>query len=80
MQHIALSAVVDIRNYAQVKHYYWGFVTRKFTRSLHVELCMTLLVFQFQKHTITGTERKSGPELQSNEPGTKREAKGRIRR
>ncbi|PNF28522.1 hypothetical protein B7P43_G14621 [Cryptotermes secundus] len=29
-----------------------------------------------EKHTVTGTERKSGSELQSNEPGTKREVKG----
>jgi len=38
--------------------------------------CITLFSVLFQKHTVTGAERKSGPELQSNEPGTKREAKG----
>jgi hypothetical protein len=39
---------------------------------------MTLLIVPFQKRTVTGTERKSGPELQSGEPGTKREVKGSM--
>jgi hypothetical protein len=37
---------------------------------------MTLLIVPFQKHCVGGAERKSRPELQSNEPGTKREVKG----
>jgi hypothetical protein len=69
---------LDIHNYAQLEHFHRCFVIRKFACSLHVDLGMTVLHFQFQKRSITGTERKSASELQFSELGTKQELKGRM--
>lgn len=66
--------------YAQVKKKTFALclIGRKFTCAAHISSRVKLLIAPFQKHPVADAERKSRPELQSNEPGIKREVKGSI--
>jgi len=52
------------------------FLGRKLIFGKFLNLCLTWLIIQFQKHTVSGAERKPGPELQSSNPSVKRKVKG----
>ena len=52
------------------------FLGRKFIFAEYLNLCLTWLIIHFQKHTVSGADRKPGPELQSSNPGAKRKVKG----